>query len=147
MFYTGAVLHSFITTVYRYTHQTIISIRRYLPSEQTPLRHYLQLKKKKMRRPDKFGNYGAEIKSYVRVIRKASGKVKRTVAALGILRQKPPHLLQPGRNVVTKAWASSVLKSVQLLLRKSNESFCLEYVCNHGRNFECFGTCRLLDLG
>ena len=82
----------------------------------------MQLKKKKMRRPDKFGNYGAEIKSYVRVIRKASGKVKRTVAALGILRQKPPHLLQPGRNVVTKAWASSVLKRIKFVKRKSTKA-------------------------
>ena len=54
------------------------------------------LKKKKRRKPLKFGKHDAEIVQYLRAIRKAGGKANCTIvqgAALGILRSRAPRLL------------------------------------------------------
>jgi len=54
-----------------------------------------RVKKKKRGKPLKFGKHDAEIITYLRAIRKAGGKVNRTVvqgAAFGIvLRRRAPH--------------------------------------------------------
>ena len=83
------------------------------------------LKRKKMGRPLKLGKYDADVMNYVRAVRKAGGKVNRTVvigAALGILRLKAPELLQPGRKVVTRGWANSLLKRMKFVKRKGTKA-------------------------
>ena len=83
------------------------------------------LKKKKRGKPVKFGKYDADIITYLRAIRKAGGKVNRPVvqgAAFGILREKAPHLLQPGEKVITRAWCNSILKRIRFVKRKGTKA-------------------------
>jgi len=82
------------------------------------------LKKKKRGKPVKFGKYDEQIIIYLRAIRKAGGKVNRTVvqgAAFGILRQKAPHLLH-GENVITRAWCNSILRRIKFVKRKGTKA-------------------------
>ena len=83
------------------------------------------LKKKKRGKPVKFGKYDAQIITYLRAIRKHGGKVNRPVvqgAAFGILREKAPHLLQPGENVITRAWCNSILRRIKFVKRKGTKA-------------------------
>ena len=61
----------------------------------------------------KFGKYDGDI-TYLHAIRKAGGKVNRPVvqgAALGIMREKAPHL-QPGKKVKAAQVPSKAAKKV-----------------------------------
>ena len=82
------------------------------------------LKKKKRGKPVKFGKHDAEIITYLRAIRKAGGKVNRTVvqgAAFGILRRRAPHLLH-GDNVITRSWCNSILRRLKFVKRKGTKA-------------------------
>ena len=82
------------------------------------------LKKKQRGKPVKFGKHDAEIIFYLRSIRRAGGKVNRPIvqgAALGILRRKAPHMLYQ-RNVVSRAWANSILRRMKFVKRKGTKS-------------------------
>ena len=80
--------------------------------------------KKKRGKPVKFGKYDEPIIMYLRAIRKAGGKVNRTVvqgAAFGILRQKAPHLLHD-ENVITRAWCNALLKHTRFVKHKGTKA-------------------------
>ena len=82
------------------------------------------LKKKKRGKPVKFGKHDAEIITYLRAIRKAGGKVNRTVvqgAAFGILRRRAPHLLH-GDYVITRSWCNSILRRLKFVKRKGTKA-------------------------
>ena len=82
------------------------------------------LKKKKRGKPLKFGKHDGEIVQYLRAIRKAGGKVNRTIvqgAALGILRRRAPHLLYQ-RNVVSRGWCNSILRRIKFVKRKGTKA-------------------------
>ena len=82
------------------------------------------LKKKKRGKPLKFGKHDAEIVQYLRAIRKAGGKVNRTIvqgAALGILRRRAPHMLYQ-RNVVSRGWCNSILRRIKFVKRKGTKA-------------------------
>jgi len=82
------------------------------------------LKKKKRGKPLKFGKHDAEIVQYLRAIRKAGGKVNRTIvqgAALGILRRRAPHMLYQ-RNVVSRGWCNSIRRRLKFVKRKGTKA-------------------------